>query len=57
MTIDFKTGEVVDAFEHGILDPAKVVTSALENAASGAALFLTTEAAVVLKDAPKDEQI
>lgn len=55
--IDFKTGEIVDAFEAGIVDPVKVVTSALENAASGAALFLTTEAAVVLKEAPKEEQI
>lgn len=57
VAIDFKTGHVVDAFKSGIIDPVKVVTSALENAASGAALFLTTEAAVVLKDEPREEQI
>jgi chaperonin GroEL len=33
-------------FEAGILDPAKVTRSALQNAASIAALFLTTEAVI-----------
>jgi chaperonin GroEL len=56
-TLDFKTAEVVDAFEQGIIDPSKVVTSALQNAASAAALFLISEAAVVLKEAPKEEQL
>lgn len=55
--IDFTNGEVVNAFEVGIIDPVKVVTSTIENAASGAALFLTTEAAVVLQEAQKEEQI
>lgn len=40
------TNEVVDMFEEGIIDPAKVVRSALQNAASVAAMFLTTGAAV-----------
>lgn len=56
-TIDFKTGAVVTAFKSGIIDPTKVVVSALENAASGAALFLVTEAAVVLKEAQEDETL
>jgi chaperonin GroEL len=40
------TGEYVDMIAAGILDPAKVTRSALQNAASVAALFLTTEAAI-----------
>jgi chaperonin GroEL len=40
------TGEYVNMFEAGILDPAKVTRSALQNAASIAALFLTTEAVI-----------
>jgi chaperonin GroEL len=40
------TGEYVDLIAAGILDPAKVTRSALQNAASIAALFLTTEAIV-----------
>lgn len=55
--IDFNTGEVVDAFKAGIIDPVKVVVSALSNAASGAALFLVSGAAIVLQEAPKEEQI
>jgi chaperonin GroEL len=38
------TGEYVDMIAEGIIDPAKVTRSALQNAASIAALFLTTEA-------------
>ncbi|CCB86259.1 MULTISPECIES: chaperonin GroEL [Parachlamydia] len=41
------TGEYVDMFESGILDPKKVARCALENAVSIAALLLTTEATVV----------
>ena len=41
------TGDYVDMFEAGILDPAKVTRCALENAVSIAALLLTTEATVV----------
>jgi len=43
------TGEYGDMFKFGILDPAKVTRSALQNAASIAALFLTTEAVIVEK--------
>ncbi|WP_017932926.1 chaperonin GroEL [Nocardioides sp. Iso805N] len=43
------TGEYVDLMAAGIIDPAKVTRSALQNAASIAALFLTTEAVVADK--------
>jgi chaperonin GroEL len=42
-------GEYVDMFKEGIVDAAKVTRSALQNAASIAALFLTTEAVVADK--------
>ncbi len=45
------TGEYVNMVEAGIIDPAKVTRSALQNAASIAALFLTTEA--VIADKPE----
>jgi len=44
-------GEYVDMIKEGIIDPAKVTRSALQNAASIAALFLTTEA--VIADKPE----
>lgn len=47
------TGDYVDMFEAGILDPAKVTRCALENAVSIAALLLTTEATVV--DIPEEK--
>ncbi|MEU4834457.1 chaperonin GroEL [Streptosporangium sp. NPDC023615] len=43
------TGEYVNLFDTGIIDPAKVTRSALQNAASIAALFLTTEAVIAEK--------
>ena len=43
------TGEWVDIMKAGIMDPAKVTRSALQNAASIAGLFLTTEAVVAEK--------
>ncbi|WBB74201.1 chaperonin GroEL [Micromonospora sp. WMMD1128] len=43
------SGEYVDLLAAGIIDPAKVTRSALQNAASIAALFLTTEAVVADK--------
>jgi len=43
------TGEIVDMIKAGIIDPAKVTRSALQNAASIAALLLTTEALVADK--------
>ncbi|MCJ7815936.1 MAG: chaperonin GroEL, partial [Xanthomonadales bacterium] len=47
------TGEYTDMIEAGILDPTKVVRSALQNAASVAGLMITTEAMVA--ELPKDE--
>ncbi len=47
------TGEYVDLLAAGIIDPARVTRSALENAASIAALLLTTEVTIV--DKPEDE--
>jgi chaperonin GroEL len=44
---DILTQELVDMVKVGIVDPTKVTRSALQNAASVAATFLTTEAAVV----------
>ncbi len=48
------TGEYVDLVAAGVIDPAKVTRSALQNAASIAALFLTTEA--VIADKPEKNQ-
>ncbi|MCL6632239.1 MAG: chaperonin GroEL [Alicyclobacillus herbarius] len=48
------TGEWVDMIQAGIVDPAKVTRSALQNAASVAAMFLTTEA--VVADKPEKEK-
>jgi chaperonin GroEL len=48
------SGEYVDMFAAGIVDPAKVTRSALQNAASIAAMVLTTECIVVDKPEPKD---
>ena len=45
------TGEYVDLIAAGVIDAAKVTRSALQNAASIAALFLTTEAVIVEKPA------
>ena len=50
--LDAATGEYVDLIGAGIIDAAKVTRSALQNAASIAALFLTTEA--VIADAPEN---
>ena len=47
------SGEYVDMIKTGIIDPAKVTRSALQNAASIAALFLTTEAVIADKPEPK----
>ena len=43
------TGAYVEMMGEGIVDPAKVVRSAIQNAASIASLFLTTEAVVAEK--------
>jgi chaperonin GroEL len=52
--LDAATGEYVDMVKAGIIDPAKVTRSALQNAASIAGLFLTTE--VVIADKPEKEK-
>jgi chaperonin GroEL len=52
--LDAATGEYVDMIKAGIIDPAKVTRSALQNAASIAGLFLTTEA--VVADKPEKEK-
>ncbi|WP_102028739.1 chaperonin GroEL [Salirhabdus sp. Marseille-P4669] len=50
---DAATGEWVNMVETGIVDPTKVTRSALQNAASVAAMFLTTEA--VVADLPEED--
>jgi len=53
---DANTGKFVDMLKAGIIDPAKVARTALETAASIAALMLTTNVLVTeLKDKDKDE--
>jgi chaperonin GroEL len=52
--LDAANGDYVDMLKSGIIDPAKVTRSALQNAASIAALFLTTEA--VVADKPEKEK-
>ena len=51
MGLNAVTGEIVDLVKSGIIDPAKVTRSALQNAASVAALLLTTE--VLVADKPE----
>ncbi|OWY65896.1 chaperonin GroL [cyanobacterium TDX16] len=51
---DAAKNEYVDMFSAGIVDPAKVTRSALQNAASIAGMVLTTECIVVDKPEPKD---
>ncbi|MGH8836997.1 MAG: chaperonin GroEL [Actinomycetes bacterium] len=52
--LDAATGDYVDMIKAGIIDPAKVTRSAMQNAASIAGLFLTTE--VVIADKPEKEK-
>ncbi len=53
---DANTGQFVDMFEQGIIDPAKVVKSALQNASSIAGLMLTTEVLVTRTEEPGGEE-
>jgi chaperonin GroEL len=46
-------GEYVDMFKVGIIDPLKVTRSALQNAASIAGMFLTTD--TLITDAPEEQ--
>ncbi|GBD30862.1 60 kDa chaperonin [bacterium HR32] len=50
------TGQYEDMYKAGIVDPAKVVRSALQNAASIAGLLLTTEALVVEQKEEEEEK-
>ncbi|MFV1859368.1 MAG: chaperonin GroEL [Anaerolineales bacterium] len=52
---DVISGDYVDMVEVGIIDPAKVTKGALENAASIAAMILTTEA--LITDIPEDDKM
>jgi len=52
---DANTGEFVDMFEAGIVDPTKVTRSALQNAASVAGLLLTTETMVTDYEKEEDQ--
>lgn len=54
MGFDANTGEYVDMIKSGIIDPLKVVRTALTNAASVASLILTTE--VVITDLPEPKE-
>lgn len=53
MGFDAAKEQYVDMFQAGIIDPTKVTRSAIQNAASVSAMFLTTEVAVA--EIPKDE--
>jgi len=54
MGYDVIQGEYIDMVKGGVIDPAKVTRGALENAASIAAMILTTEA--LITDAPETEK-
>lgn len=51
---DVLSGEYIDMVKSGVIDPAKVTRGALENAASIAAMILTTEA--LITDAPEKDK-
>ena len=53
MGLNAATGEIVDLIKAGVIDPAKVTRAALQNAASIAALLLTTECLIVDKPEPE----
>lgn len=53
--IDIRTGEEVDLFESGIIDPAIVAKEALQNAVSAAGMLLTTNCALTMVD--RDEEL
>jgi chaperonin GroEL len=53
---DANTGKYVDMFKAGIIDPAKVARTALQNAASVAGLMLTTNVLVTDLKEDKDEK-
>lgn len=49
-TINALTGELVNCFEHGIVDPFKVERVSLENAASVSSILLTTECSMIIEN-------
>lgn len=51
---DAKSGQLVDMVQEGIVDPAKVTRTALQNAASIAGLMITTE--TIISDLPEDKK-
>lgn len=53
---DVLSGQLVDMFQAGIIDPAKVTRTALENAVSAAGSLLTTEALIAEVPEPKKAQ-
>ena len=53
MGLNAATGDYVDMFKEGIIDPLKVVKAALTNAVTVASMVLTTEA--VITDIPEDK--
>lgn len=55
MGFDAATETIVDMIEAGIIDPVKVTRSGVENAASAAAVLLTTEAAIA--DIPEEKKV
>jgi chaperonin GroEL len=52
---EFRAAAAADLLERGIIDPAKVTRSAVENAASVASMVLTTETVVVDKPGTAEE--
>jgi chaperonin GroEL len=54
MVPNITEGKIVDAYESGIIDPTKVVRSALENAAAAAVTLLMTEC--VIHEKPSDKK-
>ncbi len=54
---DAERGEYADMLKAGILDPRKVVRMALQNAASMATIFLTTEAVITEKERPEEPKV
>jgi chaperonin GroEL len=57
MGYDAARGEYVDLFEAGIVDPAKVVRMALENAVSVASVLLLTEATMTEKPEKREPRV
>ena len=50
MGYDFRTGNLTDLYNHGILDPVRVTKSALKNAASCAGTLITTNYGIIQVD-------